>query len=408
MRIPGLHPSESALQRFADGESGETEHRRVAAHLARCDGCRLNVGAARDIATRARTIPFPDASPELLKRILASRVSGERVILQHDDASPRSLWTDYRLVAGLALVIGAVGYFTWVNRASVARSRSIGVAQVATDTAELPVSTSGLFLSRLLLPPTAAASQLPQFPRLSGLDGRRIKPGEYFFSRREVPRPNTVARETGTGSVQITASSDNGIPSWHIRHQWSIVPGSDGVKLETESVSVSQRDLRLISRTVHVSPYLKYSRLNISQRFNGNDVYGTMSAEQNNRVAVTRPISRWLDPRTAPYMSEGLAPVLLSGVNLNPRWEASLSFVGWAVVSTDVRYPIQLHVTGQERITVPAGTFDCWRLEVTEGTVTHTYWVRKSDGLGIRTVIDPSRSSGKSGNHEVVLTREVK
>jgi hypothetical protein len=53
-----------------------------------------------------------------------------------------------------------------------------------------------------------------------------------------------------------------------------------------------------------------------------------------------------------------------------------------------VSFPVQLRVTGDERITVPAGTFDCWRLAVDASVGMQTYWVRKSDGVGVRAVLE--------------------
>ena len=409
MTISPFHPGPAALQRFADGEANPREQKRVASHLIGCDECRVSVGGIRNVGTQARMLPSPEASPELLDRILKDRASGDRVILpQSDDHAPRRL-ADRRLVAGLALVVGAAGYFAWTNRSNPVLPNVAGHATSAVrDSLDLPVSTPGMFLSRLLLPPTAGALAPSVVPPLTGIDGRRLKAGQYFFSSLDVTSSGVSGRTTGKGILRVSASTDGEGPTWNLDYQWTREPGSDGVRFEVESLAVRQKDLRPVTRSVHVSPYLGYSRLNIVQRFNDDSVSGAMSAEKNNMVTVRRPIAQPLPPQSRPYITEALAPLLFSTVNLREGWAARLSMLGWAVVPRDVRYPVQLRVTGQERVRVPAGDFDCWRLEVTEGTVVHTYWVRKSDGVGVRTRVDRTRSSGAGGNHEIILTREAK
>jgi hypothetical protein len=70
--------------------------------------------------------------------------------------------------------------------------------------------------------------------------------------------------------------------------------------------------------------------------------------------------------------------------------------MGWAVRDDDVFYPIDLQVEGEEQVIVPAGRFECWRLSLRFAGRRFDYWVRKTDGLGIR-LQDPTR--------EFVLTR---
>ena len=67
----------------------------------------------------------------------------------------------------------------------------------------------------------------------------------------------------------------------------------------------------------------------------------------------------------------------------------------------DVFIPVELRVEGEETITVPAGRFDCWRLSVRYAAGRVDYWVRKSDGLGVRVL----NSTGSPGTREIVLTR---
>ncbi len=57
---------------------------------------------------------------------------------------------------------------------------------------------------------------------------------------------------------------------------------------------------------------------------------------------------------------------------------------------------------GEERVTVPAGTFDCWRISIRLGGREIGYWARKRDGLGVR-IIDHPTSDART--LETVLVR---
>jgi len=63
--------------------------------------------------------------------------------------------------------------------------------------------------------------------------------------------------------------------------------------------------------------------------------------------------------------------------------------------------PVQLRVTGEERVRVPAGTFDCWRMTISHSGGVIDYWVRKSDGIAVRLV---ERNPPPGGGGERVVT----
>ena len=119
-------------------------------------------------------------------------------------------------------------------------------------------------------------------------------------------------------------------------------------------------------------------------------------------IGAGRPIARRLRPELGPYLTGAFLPLALMTVPVSPTWSASAALLGWAVVPRDVYTPVELRVEGEEQLTVPAGTFDCWRLSIRFGDGAISYWMRKSDGLGVR-VLD-ERDPAK-GIHETVLRR---
>ena len=142
----------------------------------------------------------------------------------------------------------------------------------------------------------------------------------------------------------------------------------------------------------------------MGQVFRGDTVTGGMRATASGRPDARRPISRVLPSPFRPYITNGFAPVYLAAVQLAPGWSRSLSVVGWAVRDEDVSVPIELRVVGEERLQVPAGRFDCWKLSLKSGHRRLWYWVRKSDGIGVRTLDDSEMA--RRGLREIVLVHE--
>jgi hypothetical protein len=78
-----------------------------------------------------------------------------------------------------------------------------------------------------------------------------------------------------------------------------------------------------------------------------------------------------------------------------------VSVVGWAVIPDDVFYPVTLRVIGEEQLSTPAGAVDCWKLRLVAPPQQRTEWVRKSDGVAVRS-LDES-VPGPNGRREFIL-----
>jgi len=70
---------------------------------------------------------------------------------------------------------------------------------------------------------------------------------------------------------------------------------------------------------------------------------------------------------------------LVQALPLTRAWRGSVYSVNWLVYSDRVPVftPVDLRVISTDRITVPAGTFDCWKLEVRDGFEKALIWVSK-------------------------------
>lgn len=338
---------------------------------------------AEAIRPELQSIATPQPSPELLDRILASRAAGARVILPE----PRVA----RPVLARYASIGAV----------IAAAVLIVVYGVESSRSEDIVSVSGLF-GREAYAQTVLNVDRPALPNALFAPGAAMRPMTLEFTRRIRNSARQLTSET-TDTLDISAASVEGTPAWKLATQaHNVVAAQPNVAAET--VYIARANLKMLRRSVHVSPYSRYQRINIQQSFRGDSVTGRMNTDGPS-IGAGRPIARRLRPEFGPYISDAMGPIALMGTPLSLTWKRSASLLGWAVIPKDIFYPFELRVEGEERVKVPAGTFDCWRISIRLPEKQITYWARKSDGLGVR-VLDESNTTTK-GTREVVLRRIV-
>lgn len=354
---------------------------------------------AQRLRRAARELPAPDAPPDLIDRVLAERGQGERIILPTETPKTRRSRSWTLGIAAAAACVAAISVFVASSSTSFLRRSMLGIRTSSADSLE---STGSFFVS-----PAYAAQPAtgPSFPPLAIVAPPALRPGTYRYRLQYVDSMGRVT-PNGTGTVHVssvavvwadalnprTLESGEGpgtTQAWFVEHQsQSTVSGQQ--RVEAETLIVAKRDLRLISRDVTVRPYLHYSAIRISQLFRNDSVVGEMTTDGG----VRRTIARRLPGIYAPYLSDALAPFTLSGVQLSKNWKASLSIIGWAVQPADVFYPVSLRVIGEEVIETPTGKFDCWKVAVDAGREHRIEWVRKTDGLGLRSYDERNTPAG--------------
>ncbi len=335
---------------------------------------------AEAIQPELRALRTPEPTAQLLERILRSRASGARIILPEPPAiAKRGRITRVVVGAGIAAALLLI---------------AIPLQRVARERRSPPVApSSDRRPSRRRRLATIGRGSHPWCSRapMRCARSRWHLRGAHGLPRacsRKAPHPSSV-----------TADDVDGTPAWRVV---SIKEDAAPPQAEVETLYVARSDLRLLRRTIGVSPYRRWQRIDIRQRFQGDSLTGRMTTEGPS-IGAGRPIARTLRFAFAPYFSDVFAPVVFMAVPLSSTWKGSASLLGWAVIDSDVFTPIELRVEGEERIAVPAGTFDCWRISVRFAGERMAYWVRRSDGLGVRLLDDlnvPAR-----GTREVVLTR---
>jgi len=329
-------------------------------------------------------IPTPEPTEQLLDRILASRAATARVILP-EPLTPRSRVPRRAIVA---IAVAAVALLMLVP--SVDRGPSTG---------EDVFASSG-FLAREAFAQSADRDGGRRLPPVALARPQAIRPLALEFSRRVQNATGQLVKES-VDSLAVVPATVDGTPVWQITSRLRELVATQ-LRVETETLYVARADLRALSRAVHVSPYSRFARINVQQRFQGDSLTGRMTTDGPS-IGAGRAIARRLRPELGPYLTGAFVPLALMTVPMSPTWSASADLLGWAVVPRDVYTPIELRVEGQEYLTVPAGTFECWRLSIRFSDGEISYWIRKSDGLGVR-VLD-ERNAATTGTRETVLRR---
>lgn len=391
-----LHPGARTLQRFADGELTPSAHARASRHLTGCPQCRATVAFSRDLASSLRALDAPAVPSALIERVIAERAAGARAILPSDDTPARRtrqrrapVWmgiAGIAAAASIALMLGRIG-----PRAP---------SPVATDSSRTSFQSDSLsephFVSRLFLPQYALAAEPSRqvgsrLPNVM-LSGVALRPGRFIFAQRRTAADGRMS-ETGRGTIDLVATSLDGRAAWRLAHQWRF-----GNTVETETLLVDRTSLQFLGRTARVAPYRRYREITIRQRQSSDSVLGWMNTDEG----PGRPIAQRLPKVSGPYISDAMAPFALAGTRLSRDWTGSLSVLGWAVRPADVYFPLELRVVGEELVSVPAGTFACWRLSLRVNGGTQAFWVRKSDGLGVRS-LDESPRDGRGAKETVLI-----
>src|SRR5205085_6726419 len=86
-------------------------------------------------------------------------------------------------------------------------------------------------------------------------------------------------------------------------------------------------------------------------------------------------------------VSSAMLETVLRLVPLQNAYEDSATIVSVTLGSNAV-VPARLAVIGEDRVRVPAGTFDCWVVAVRADAGRSLYWVTKRDPIVVRAALD--------------------
>jgi hypothetical protein len=369
------HPSRKALLRWAT-DGGQRD---ITEHLQRCDRCQAFVAHYRALQRDVGELPYPVAGDAVLTRVLASRSAGrsadERVLSPVQDAPRRFPRARYAAAAAaVAICVAAALIWTlplgWVRTAQNDNDRGT------------PSGGDRGVLTGLVFPAPAGAQVLDPDPLALPplrIDGRRVRAGVWTFER-TVTTNGILTEPVERGVIAISPDRVNGRTAWKVTNEWQ---GHPYDLHETTWYSV----LGLVP-VQRVATNVGHSHWTVEQTIAPPRLTGWIY-----RPGVRRRIERELPRRATVLLAGEGAPLLFfQGVSLGTGWSTTVFRLGWGDQPEDLLYPLRLVVTGEDRITVPAGTFDCWRLDASG---MREIWVRKADGIPVR-IQDITRSATRA------------
>lgn len=306
-----------------------------------------------DLRAVLRQLPAPEPSLDLLQRILRSRAMGVRFSIP-----ARRLVVPWRWMAAAAAVVALVGG-TWVLSLSVAKmgeSRFAGRDPLAELRELMPQQSRGA-------PESPGEAPLPKYSIISSetLDPSRLMEGVWTYQS-ETTTDRVLTTQGESIRFGVAHATFDGHPSWMVtsarqfRDELWGGPYTDTTYLDAVS-------LRPRYTVVHANK----GRTRLVQNFSadsGSESIEFPRVQKSRRSAIAFPFSR-----NALFVNDWSLrhfPAVLPALPLERGWRGTLYQVVFISQPGDVRrvVPLDLRVVGTDRVTVPAGTFDCWRLDV--------------------------------------------
>ncbi|HKC38473.1 MAG TPA: hypothetical protein VKC15_02915 [Gemmatimonadales bacterium] len=329
--------------------------------------------------------------PELRQRILSSRARGVRVALPVANEGRPALRRVGMFVAAAAIVA------LWM-----------GTRLPASPETGRPLNR-GLFWGTPFLPTealgqgTTVAPSAPRYPLVAEVEGARVRAGSWHYTT--CTTTDDILTTCGAGvTITIEDGSWNGEPAWVMSQrvttsrEWSAA--QDTVRSLPDTLFVEHNTLRPVYRRSN-GP-----RMRLVQRFERDSVRESFDytgpPPRNWQVTAALP-----GPPEAPLLvwwTDASVTLLVQGLPLQRGWRGSVYSIG--LVGKGLRIPpfvpVDFRVLGAGRVTVPAGEFDCWKVELIEppwGRTPVTLWVSKDRGWLIK-----AEHRGSDWRSESVLT----
>ena len=327
-------------------------------------------------AALRQLLPAPEPGPDLLPRILRSRARGVRVA-----TPPSGLALPWRWLAAAA-VVGVLIGGSWM--ASLSLSRLGGSPEVREPLDEF-LRGAWMLPTKHEAPSLLHAPRLPKYGLITtaDFDAGRLKEGVWTYAE-EVTTDDVLTKQSGAIGIRLIRGFYLGSPTWMVSSARQLRGGPWGDYADTTHLDPTS--LRPERSVAHGNKY----RTRFLQTFSADSGYeaidrtGPMATSWHGSVALPFSddalfINDWSTMRLA---------VLAAALPLARGWRGSMYQVSFIANGAGGSIePIDLRVRGTDRVTVPAGSFDCWRLEVETHlwrTERETLWVSRDNGWLIK------------------------
>ena len=300
----------------------------------------------------AATRLTPAADPAVLARALAARDAGRRVELPVTTATRRAIMP-WIFVAGLAAGLTAI--LRLERPAPIPMEPAVAV----------PPATASVLPGDLALP----FSSRPLYKPLAGPLGEHLKAGRWDYAT--VARPGEADSSRQRLAIAFERSRRDGQPVWlFLSGGWA----RDSTTAWQDSVWVTADSLRTLARwhqlpNGHVEEIYRNGEILIGETTNGYTAWYTRAPGRGFQIPLAGEI-QWH------YLL-----ATLQTAKLTTGWTGSFGFMSPMAYEGRSWAYLNVRVTREDTQTVPAGTFDCWKLVMgVEDVGGIQLWVSKREG----------------------------
>lgn len=299
------------------------------------------------------------------------------------------------------------------GRSAVPRWVTIGLATAASLTAVLyllngadhaqrgkpqantPLPTSFLMPNDLLAQATSLdRASLPDSLSIRELDGSRLKGGVWIYRRLPVGGP--PGRPAWVDSVEIRRGTLETDSVWLLGWTRAFQSNSGTLRAAAETTFVRLGDLWPLGRSATLT-----SGYTLRERFTADSSTSLFTASGSSRVIRAPGIS---SAGGSGVMGLSGMHAMLQTLPFRRDWQGNFRVLGMNNAGEIVDFRLMLRVVAVDTVTVPAGTFDCWRVILGDGTPSLAYWVSRREGWVVRSGrVAASRSVSDVANETVLL-----
>ena len=322
-----------------------------------------------------RKIPAPDPSQDLLERILASRAAGVRVALPEDRS---------RVSRRAALLVIAVAAAVIV----VMSTRGGDRRPVDPENGSQDITAGLSFWPPDAMAQEAGPPRRPRYEPVQNLRMARAQGGTWTYRTCTV-FDDVLANCRGRLTITISEATWDGRPAWLMsQEQTSVRHGSldttDTIRTPLDSAYIDPATLRPMYHVINGKQFHFVRRVTRDTVREALDIGGARPRSWRSSAGIPGAQDAPLVLRWARVD----LTLLLQVLPLDRWWRGSVYSVG--LVGPDPSktgfVPVDLRVIGSGRIEVPAGRFECWKVELPDSPEsTLILWVSKDHGWLVKT-----------------------
>jgi hypothetical protein len=202
--------------------------------------------------------------------------------------------------------------------------------------------------------------------RKSAIDPRLLTPGAFVYDMSLERDASTTP--LGSRTVSVSTTTYAGSPAW--------------LMLETRiGERVASTDSLFVDPSLHPLHWTAIlGQARLAAEFRGDSAYGATSGPPGRRSIVMA-----VPPRTV--VSGAMLESILRIEPIQLGWEDTVATLSVSLTGASVS-PTRMYLVSEDRVQVPAGTFDCWVVAVRSEGSKGLYWVTKRDPIVVRSTLD--------------------